>query len=410
MWKIAQKLVLASITTLLTATASLSAGFYGGDSCDNSCNPCNPCNNDCFCGDWCFEAEVLYWRTNVDELPIGQKVHTCTNPTIVVPIPGDGTITVTPSTCNDIFTKYLDFDWRPGARATLGYKSPCYCWDFNLTWTWLHSKAHASLDDDEPFESPIAFILPAWISGATPPFNTGPAGPFTDFHIEGDWGLNYNAVELGFGYTFCACCDQFRVRPHFDLKIASIRQRLTVRNETTFTGFPVTGGFAPFTSTDEVFAHRDYLGVGPQVGVDFNYTICGGLSFYGKAAAALLYAEPEIEVRGKIVTHSDTFVSLDFEENSVHRDRTNPRHINFNSTLGAGFAYSRWVCDCCYRLTFKLGWEHHFYTDQNQFHRAVFTAAGAGSFAGTTIPDLVVPVENGNLSLYGLTASICLDY
>lgn len=403
MWNFPKKLALAGISTLLAATASLFASF---GNCDNSCNFNSNCNYNCnttCCGDWSIEAEALLWRTNVDELPVGRHFSTCANPPAIITIPGDGTIAVETSQCNHFFTKYLDFDWRAGSRVTIGYKPTCYCWDFSAAWTWLHNDASASLSDDSPFDT--SFIEPAWFSGITPPFDVVAVGGLErSRHIHGDWGLSYNTVELGFGYTFCACCDQFALRPHVDVKFASIRQKALFKFEREFTGPTVTGGITlPFTAVDKVILNRDFLGIGPQVGIDFTYMICGGLSFYAKAAAALLYGEPEIKFRGKSETLSDT-PQLNYEDdNESERKRTDPRHLVFNSTLGVGFAYSKWVCDCCYRLTFKLGWEHQFYTDQNQFHRATF-------LTNAPFSDIFFPVEHGNLSLYGLTASIGLDY
>lgn len=407
MWNFAKKLATAGVTTLLAASSSLSA--FVGDYVDNS-----GCYNDCFyqnnnssfcCGDWSIEAEVLLWRTNVDELPVGRTFHSATNPPITVPLPGDGTITVTNAQCLSYFTKYLDFDWKPGARVTLGYKSPCSCWDLGFVWTWLYSSAGAHLSDDSPLDT--SFIESAWTSGATPPFVTTAALPIIEDRIKADWSLQYNTFEFGAGYTFHACCDQFIVRPHVDLKVALIRQRFTNRHEADFTGFPTTqtGVFLPFTLIDQVRLTRDYVGVGPQIGLDLQYNLCGGLGIYAKAAAALLYAEPQIKFRGKYKTDSSVSV-LNFDNNDDNRSRTDPRHINFNSQLGAGFIYSKWVCDCSYRLTFKLGWEHNFYTDQNQFHRPAFAVTSANT-AGS---DIWFPAENGNLSLYGLTASIGLDY
>ncbi len=404
MWNFAKKLATASVTTLLTATASLSAAF--GDCVEYNNNCCNYApvyNNDSFCcGDWSVEAEVLLWRTNVDELPVGRTRHIARSEEQDVVVPGDGTIEVTNSECLKYYTKYLDFDWRPGARVTLGYKSPCSCWDMDFIWTWLHSDASTHLSDRSFLDN--STIEPAWTSGATNPFNVTLGNPVDYDRIHADWGLQYNTFELGFGYTFHACCDQFRVRPHFDVKVALLRQRFTFKHERYYRGLPTTpaGGFIPFALIDQVRLTRDYTGVGPQIGLDFQYNICGGFGVYGKAAAALLYAQPQIKFRGKAKTESDVN-ELNYDSNEDHRSRTDPSHITFNSSIGAGLFYERPVCDCQYTLRFKLGWEHHLYTDQNQFHRPAFRE-------DASVSDIFFPAEHGNLSLYGLTASVGLDF
>lgn len=404
MWNFAKKLALAGVSTLLVATASLSAAY--NDYYDNNfC--CNNASNDFCCGDWSFEAEFLYWRSYVDELPVGRSFSSTVNAPTTVAIPGDGTITVINGSNQSYFTKYLDPKWRPGARLTLGYQNPGSCWDWKFAWTWLHSKAKASLTDDALLDSET--IEAAWASGATPPFAVAgtPPGPILGSEISGNWGLSYNTFEIGVGYSFGACCDQFHVRPHFDIKVASLRQKATFSTTTAFTGFPVTTpvvGFAPFELIDQVQLTRDYVGVGPQIGIDLHYTLCGGFGVYAKAAAALLYAEPQIKFSGKLKTESP-IAALNFDNNESSRSRSDPRHLNLNTTLGLGLEYSRWICDCSYRVFFKLGWEHQLYTNQNQFHRAVLAP---GAVAG--LSDILFPVENGDLSLYGLTASIGLDY
>ena len=304
--------------TLLSVTAIGHA--YGAQTCRESVNCCNPCETTC-CGQGFVSAEFLYWRAFEDGLdiciPQEESNFVTTDGFVTSRFVGKG--------------RDINFKWDPAFRLGAGYAfgDNCGCdgWDVGVFWTHFHSHAHASY---------------ACAS-----------------HLN--WKLDFDVVDLVAGYDHkLNCC--FGIRPFLGLRLARIDQKLHISegdSSGSFSSFPSSS--FPF-SDDELFVSstvkntQDFKGVGPILGLEADWNIGCGFSFYASADVAWLYGKYKIKF-----TDSTEFIdAFDFCEIS--------KHVDANVAVGDAAIGIRWEkCFCNdLRLLVQLGFEHHRYFDYNR--------------------------------------------
>lgn len=276
-------------------------------------------------GLYTIRAELLYLRPHVDNLKINEEVIEDANVFDCIP--------------NLVFNFTNDerkrrFTWRPGWKVGLGFACSD-CWEADLNWTHYQSRAHLS-----------------------------------DFNgADSKWKVQLDMIDLEIGKEmwFRRC---FRLKPFAGVRFAQIKQRwrfevegnvqtpLTIPPVLFSTGCDTPSCDCPLFPTilspfelDGVYRHI-YLSGGPRIGVDVCWLVGCGFHFYVIGAANYLYGEMQNR-------YKDNFV-LEGIDKDHHWVATGMTDFSF----GIGWSDLWW--NERRRLTFRFGYEHHFFINQNR--------------------------------------------
>lgn len=283
------------------------AGYAYGDRQDFSpCaegENCLPCQPTCCWGNGFIGADLLYWRVYESGL------DTC--------IPSQVCDTVQPD--GKVISRFtgkshdLDFKWEPGFRIRAGYELPDSPWVIETSWAHLHSHA---------------------------------------CRRETRWNINFDVIDLIAGYG-CELNCQCILRPFFGLRGTKIHQRLHI------------GEFASSISSsiadDQIIAGKKskekLTGLGPLIGLEADWNIGCGFSFYASASISRLYGHFNIRL-----TEFDEFID------TVNFCKIRKRlHANLAvNDAELGIRWQRCLCGDT-QLFLGLGLEHHCYFDYNRF-------------------------------------------
>jgi hypothetical protein len=295
--------------------------------------------------DMCFDVSFIYWQPIQENMELGVD---------------GGSVPDAVSVGNVI---QADTDFKPGFHVGLGGKFDYDNWCLHADYTWFHS-TH-SQDYASTVGNGISTIQAAPIEGAD-------SAGFSD--VSQKWRLNMDIAELTLGRPHYVGT-KFVVNPTFGLRGAWIRQYLN----NAYVG-----------SADGDYNRNQQIkswALGPQIGLDGCWDICGGFRFFGNAEADILYT--------RYTTLSSQFVSGDTDYTVVEDDYGALRtHLDLELGLGWGTYLN---CNSWY-LDFSAGYGFQVFFDQNMFRN--FTEAA-------TLTSLS---PNGNLYIQGMRLKFSLDF
>jgi hypothetical protein len=342
------------------------------------------CNADCApsCGRWSVISDTLYLTACQGGLSFGSETRA-------------DIIGGTEIGSRNYHTKLKhphtrwDFGWRLG----VGYESACGCWNGDLIWTHFNTNSHAK--HEEPANA-NQWFTPSWGGIAvlgTPPTqllggNTAVPLGFPVDEAFSHWKLHLNMVDLEIGRDFCVnSC--LTLRPHIGVRGASINEKNHIKYEVA----AVVGTGLSDIVTDRFHLKNDFEGAGVRAGLDTTYDLGCGVSLYGTAAASLLYGETEIETKEKLISGSTATANV-----FVQKQKDNDCGCRAITDASIGITWQ----NCCFNKVFvtKIGWEHHFFFNENQFEK--FTNYNGTDNAAT---DRMPQVLHGDLSVQGLVWS-----
>jgi hypothetical protein len=409
MWSFSKRLAAFCCASLTASAALLSADnddsfmlneeMYGNNYYDGSYGDCYANSN------WNLGVEFLYWKAQVDGLPISRVVSRSEHVNEICV--GGNTVEFIDSQAVHYRNRHLNYKWKPGFRLTLDYKQPDCVWDLTTAWTWLYSNAHAgqwinngscSSSSSSGSTRESLSLESVWSSGLNLPYDQYKHDDVVAASVRGRSSMNYNTLEFGVGHIYNAC-DCFVLRPHLDLKVAWIHHRLSISQhrqvDADFGSQNLMGSFSECMS-----AKRKFTGYGPQFGFDASWDLGSGWNLFGKASAAILYARPRITTRSSMHTELDAGNNIaiggdDCGRHHSHHYRNHNGHLHYNTAMVVGLGWNSWLCDNSYLASFKVGYEQQIYFDQNNFHRST-------SIHGSC--------ERGNLTLHGLTLAAGLNF
>lgn len=258
-------------------------------------------------GYYTIRAELLLLRPHVDNLKVNETA--IQNAAAFDYIPGL------------LFTYTNDerkrrFKWRYGMKIGVGFACND-CWEADLNWTNYLGKANIQ-----------------------------------DFGgVASKWKLQLEMVDLEIGKEmwFRRC---FRLKPYAGLRFALIRQRWRfevdgVAFNPLFTPYPQLS----FFELEGVLRHI-YLGGGPRIGVDASWCVGCGFQIFVTAAANFLWGETQNR-------YKDNFV-VDGVDRDHHWEGMGI------TDLSCGIGWSDLWWNERRRLTFRFGYEHHFFIHGNK--------------------------------------------
>jgi Legionella pneumophila major outer membrane protein precursor len=262
----------------------------------------NCCESNCCGGDLFISGDFLYWRAFESGLDICVPRHvsdTIEDDIVISRFNGKG--------------RNPHFKWDPGFRVGAGFEFGSNNWDIGAFWTHFHSHAHSSNDEDE-------------------------------LH----WKINFDVIDIVAGYN-CDLGSCFSLRPFLGIRGARIDQKLHVKE------FPLSSDDDPITIARN--NKEDFRGIGPLLGLEFDWDIGCGFSFYTNASISWLYGNFDVK-----------FFESDITEGFSDFFRVK-KHPNANLAAADAALGVRWRTCICenMQLVLQLGLEHHRYFDYNRF-------------------------------------------
>lgn len=295
--------------------------FIGADCC-NGLNTC--CSTES--KGIHIQKELLYWTTSEDGLAYTNK-HS-------------DVLTTTDFTQTDLI--HPDFHWEYGFRLQTGYTLSYAPWTFQLSWTYLASKATGSRDLNSG---------PPDFQGIFPVWSMSPdtlAGDYVST-AHSRWHLHSNIIDFEALYHIC-WGERLLITPVIGIRGAILNQKLHVK---------YTGGTF-FNGTDDNIMRNRFSGVGPRAGLALDYYLMCGFGLYGMVAATPMYGHYRISQRENYLDARRFLESK--EENRFA--------FSYDYRIGLkweGLVIESWPC-----LSLMLSWEGIEFFNQNRLARGSF--------------------------------------
>jgi hypothetical protein len=272
----------------------------------------------------------------------------------------------------------LHYDWDFGFRVGLGFNMPHDGWDIYANWTWFRDHAHGRQE-----ASSTSSLLPVWAMEDSFEPNTGA----TKSHAH--WKLWLNMVDLELGREFFVS-KWMTLRPFVGLRTGWIHQKLDI----DYKHLTVDGVLSATDDKYEVDMKNNYWGLGLKGGLNSQWGLGAGFSFYGNAAVSLLYGFFHLHHNEELVLLSGT------SEEFIHNTQSF-RVGRAISELALGLRWDTMFANDRCHFGIQGGWEHLMFFGQNQFQRFLGqTSSNVGSFVA----------NQGDLTIQGWTLAARLDF
>lgn len=291
-----------------------------------------------------IQAELLYLNATEDSLAYAIKNHQTDGL--------DGTV------------KNVQYDWSPGFRLGLGYNLPHDGWDILFNWTWFRS--HEKKTNHSHADSAL------WQT-QTNQANSGGSFALSADEAEGHASLHLNVLDGELGREF------------FVSKWLTLRPFIGARglwiNRNFGYDYDVSDG-----SDIDGHNHNRFRGGGLLGGLNTQWGLGSGWSFYGNISLALIYGVQRLH------EHQ--------EKNDVRIEHAKDHWtiVRPMLDLGAGIRWDHLFDNDAYRIRLQLGWEQHnvfgFEQDLN------FITGAQGKYT----------VNGGDLSLSGVAFQARFDF
>lgn len=237
-------LSLLSITSVLRAEEGSEVSFAYVGSEPGCATSCVPCLEDCVVSNYCpggffLEGDFIYWKAIEDNLEFAEKIEN-----------------------SNIHRGELNFHWRPGVKAKVGYLFIDQSWDLSLGWTYLKSDAHQKfqLSDGQMLSTWFPFVLGEFAQTA-----------------EANWNVVYNVLDLEFG-KFYSLGSSFIFHPQLGLRGVWIHQHYHAYYTSTL-----------FPSSSGIRNKNNFDGFGIRMGADFIWPLSCHWDLVGALYASLIY-------------------------------------------------------------------------------------------------------------------------
>ena len=311
----------------------------------------------------CFflTLEILYWHMKVGgtEYAYTSDVHPETN--LAIPIKGRA--------------KHNEFGWDWGLKAGLGYHLPHDSWDLFARYTWYESD-----DTDQTSQHFPSTVIPDRV-----------VFPQSSERAKSNFDADYQNVDVELARSYFMS-SQLSLRPHIGIKTSWIDLDQIVAYS-----FPVNSNFPGFQ-----FKSKDYnrfWGIGPRIGVDSNWHLGYGFSFFGEVSTALLYGYFKVKRK----EFYPTGVFFENGGNIYNLDNKFHLYVPFLSYY-LGLCWQGYVNHNKQHITLNLGYETQYFWRVNQMLRNDETS-------GVTSP-LRIQLDHysEDISFYGVTGRFRLDF
>ncbi|MBS0625988.1 MAG: hypothetical protein JSS32_08060 [Verrucomicrobia bacterium] len=288
-------------------------------------------------------GDLLYWKAFEGGLDYVVDTNTTTSPFT-------GTST----------TQRMDFNWRFGFKAELGYRTPHDGWDLMAHYTWFFDKAHDT--SQAPAGGGETPLLPNFYTSA-------------GVRSRADWRFHFHDGDLALQKSYFLS-HAFSLTPIAALRTTWIDQKMEA--------FYFTPSAAQVNVTQQ--GKNEFWGIGPKMGVSSRWYVNGNWHFFGGCSGSLLYGEFDVSERTIVNGLPTINVVADLH-------RIVPTVQGF---LGFGWEWS--FCSKAYHIAADVSYEAQYWWRQNQQF----------SFSNTATP--LMKRIAGDFGLHGLTFNASFDF
>jgi hypothetical protein len=334
---------------------------------------------------WILDVEALFWRSNPDGLyPTIESDNTGLNQT-----PDASRFT-------NAHFNYLSPRWDVGFRLGAGYNMVHDAWDVYADWTHFHNHLRKDTEaDSETFPSQtLTALWSAWDQNQTP--NTINQAISASV-AQSRYKLNLNLVDLELGRKLYVG-QWLAIRPNIGLRGALIKQDFRMEY---FQGV----GTTVFNQLVEVIHMKnDFRGLGLRGGMNTQWNMGGGWSFFGDGAFSIIYGAFDVdqhEQNGPIATTNPSNVILDVE-NNFHASRA-------IADLQVGIRWEHLFAESKNTVSVSLGWEQHIFWNQMEWMR-FNTLVNGPNTVQSVLPATTFSHDGGDLSTQGVTLGVRFDF
>ena len=317
-------------------------------------------------------GELLVWKATQDDMAYAVQLDQ--NPTI--------------NGFNSGKVKNWRGKWAAGFRVGLGYNMAHDGWDIDAYWT--HFNMHGKSEEDDNECECVAIFQPVF---QPKDFNNG--NTTAVFVLEAEarkWKLDINMVDLEMGREFFVS-KWLTLRPFVGLRGAWVRQKFEVEyagNGTFASNY--TTLLAGANSVDFESMKTHMWGVGPRAGLNTQWGVGSGVSFYGNLALSTVWG------RTKVTEVANA-------QNEVAATEAEIEHFSnkFSATraildLALGLRYDTTFADDSWAWGIWAGWESHYFWSQNKLFN--FGGHSNGEFYQ----------YDGDLATNGVTIGMSFDF
>jgi len=323
-------------------------------------------------------GEFLYWQAKEDGLEYASLSKVIDPATFTL----------------DTTLKDIDFKWKPGFRAAVGYIfGENEAWDLTATYTYYRTHSHNSTGPVSLTTSPLGAAWSPFILG---PFAT---------EASANWKLSYNVVDLDLGRNYFVS-KKLAIHPHIGLRGAFLYQHYEARYAGVFQSTTNT-----FTGNSGMIADNDFKAAGIRGGADFLWHFNSHWGIQGGLSGTLLYGQFDVpqDFFGFALSGNGGVDSLN-SRNILFSDSFMRTRVNVEAIIG--FFWETMIEKWGHHLMVNLGYEMSHWFDQNML-RQIITTFDTQPLSGGSISQInanSIVSQNGNLGLQGLTARLRYDF
>jgi len=265
--------------------------------------------------------------------------------------------------------KDIDYGWDWGLHVFGGYMFAHDGFDIRLDYNYLNTSSSAAANGG--------------LGGSVVAISAQPDNVFTwngvATEAKSNFSMTMNTLDLAVGRDYFVS-QYLSLRPNFGLLSAWF----DIEQNTSF-----TGGTSLGTDSYYVNDESNFWGLGPDVGLDANWFIGQGFSFFANGTTALLYGRFNID-------HSENY-SADVSTIDMNGDihKIAPRFA-----LALGLAYETYLDNNKQHLGVRLGYTVDYYLNMNQI---LNSATNENNFA-------IFTHNGGNLGMQGVTFDLTWSF
>jgi len=330
-------------------------------------------------------GSLVYLKSTMEELDFAMKRF--------------NEVTIAPLNLNSVGnTVDLNYNWKPGVRAGIGYHSDCTGWKAELTGMHYNYNAGNNVAVSS-IDVSVEQLSPLWFPGLM---------GFTCQDASAYWQLDFNTVDLDFGKTFYSgrC---FSWTPFAGLRFAHINQRYTAEYNNCVYLVLDGGGTVFFTKDNDTVLNSDFDALGFKAGSDFLYQARPNLAFKGSVTGSFVYGKQKnkIYVNGgfpSTFTGALALTPINFTT------RNNPYKIIYSveSEFGA-----KWTV-CKFRnsaFSIAANYLYAVWFNMNPFTNYFFSTDPTGLVGAVTNSNSLVSNKlDGHLQMHGVTLDASLNF
>ncbi len=278
----------------------------------------------------------------------------------------------------------LDFEYKPGFRVGLGYKTDYDNWDVLVEYTRFHQQVSSSTS----VQSANQRLHPLWITFVS----AGQIFAEDCRRASAKWKTDFDIIDAEVGRHFYLG-QHLTFRPAIGLRTLWLDQSYDV------TYVPLTvPGVAKSSNSSESW------GIGPKISFDSVWNIYGGFKMLGDCAFSLLSVSDSV----KIKQTNSRLPLLGSSTDITYKNKQDINDVKPIIDLSLGLAWGRSVFQDKSYIDFSVKYDFSVYFDQSSIQlgqAGVVTPGGpnqvvvGGSIGGS-----------GNITVQGLEVSARIDF